>query len=102
LDVPFARVLVFALALTQAVGIADLVLGDACEDACKDDGCGKDCLPGLACRCHCPTAMPALGAHLQVVAKLDTPHVVASCTYDQQAHASPDPSEILHVPRLAV
>ncbi len=99
---PFARVLVLALALTHAVGLADIVLGDACEEACDDDGCGKDCLPGVACRCHCPSGMPALGSRLQAVAKLDTPRVIAPCGYDQQEHMSPDPREILHVPRLFV
>jgi len=100
--VSFARIVVFAIALTHAVGIADLVMDDACDEVCTDDGCGQDCLPGLACRCHCPSAMPALGSHLQAVAKLDPPKVIAPCAYDQQAHASPDPREILHVPRLAV
>jgi hypothetical protein len=46
--------------------------------------------------------MPALGSRLQAVAKLDTPRVIAPCGYDQQEHMSPDPREILHVPRLFV
>ncbi len=99
--VPFARILVFALALTHVVGLADLVLGDECEQVCQDDGCGKDCLPGAACRCHCPSAMPALST-AQVVAKIETPKPVEACAYDQLAHLSPDPREILHVPKLAV
>lgn len=101
LEVPLVRILVFALALTHVVGLADLVLGDECEVLCQDDGCGKDCLPGVACRCHCPSAMPALSAQ-QVVAKIDTPMPVALCAYDQQTHVSPDPREILHVPKRAV
>jgi hypothetical protein len=101
LDVPLVRILVFALALTHVVGIADLVLGDECEQVCQDDGCGKDCLPGAACRCHCPSAMPALGAQ-QVVAKVVTPEPVMLLAYDQQAHLNPDPREILHVPKLAI
>jgi hypothetical protein len=99
--VSFARVLVFAIALTHSVGLADLVFGDACETACEDDGCGKDCLPGADCRCHCPSAMPALGS-VQVVAEIETPQPVEPCAYASQLHASPDPHEILHVPKPAV
>lgn len=95
------RALLLVLALTHLVGLADLVIGDACEQVCEDDGCGKDCLPGAACRCHCPSAMPALSAQ-QVVAKIETPKPVAACAYDHQVHLSPDPREILHVPKLAV
>ena len=79
-----ARIIVFALALTHAVGLADLVIGDSCEEQCTNDGCGKDCLPGLACRCHCPSAMPVLNGGIQAVAKLSTPR------------------EILHVPKRTV
>jgi hypothetical protein len=101
LDVPIARILIFALALTHVVGLADLVLGDDCELLCQDDGCGKDCLPGSTCRCHCPSAMPALTTH-QVVANIETATPVAACAYAQRAHLSPDPREILQVPKLAV
>jgi hypothetical protein len=99
--VPLARILVFALALTHAVGLADLVTDDACEEACSDDGC-TDCLPGVACRCHCPSAMPLLGGQLHAAAKLRTPPSVTVFDLDQRMHASPDPREILHVPRLFV
>jgi len=101
LDVPLVRILVFALALTHVVGLADLVLGDECEQVCQDDDCGKDCLPGAACRCHCPSAMPALMAQ-QGVAKIVTPEPVSLLACAQQAHGSPDPRENLHVPKLAV
>lgn len=97
----WARIFVFAIALTHVVGLADLVLGDDCEAQCQDDGCAKDCVPGAACRCHCPSAMPAIGV-AQAVAKIETPEVVAPSAYDRRAHANPDPREILHVPRRAV
>jgi hypothetical protein len=99
--VSVTRILVFALVLTHVVGIADLVIDDACEETCDDDGCGSDCLPGLACRCHCPSTMPLLGGGAQVIAKLATPHNLAPLVDDQRMHASPDPREILHVPRRA-
>lgn len=97
-----ARIIVFALVLIHAVGVADLVIGDACEDLCTDDGCGADCLPGLACRCHCPSAMPVLGGSLPGVAKLARPRLIRPCVVGQRMHASPEPREILHVPRLVV
>lgn len=96
----FGRIIVFALALTHAVGIADLVFADDCEDACSDDGC-TDCMPGVACRCHCPSTMQATDVSLATV-KLAPPaeRVVASSA--ERVHASPDPREILHVPKRAV
>lgn len=100
LRVPIARVLVFALALTHAVGLADLVVGDACEELCQDDGCAGDCLPGAACRCHCPSAMAAIGS-VHAVAKSAPPEPIDACTYHELAHASPDPREILRVPKLS-
>jgi hypothetical protein len=100
--VPFARILVFALALCHGLGLADLVLGDACEEGCTDHGCGKDCLPGVACRCHFPSAMPLLSGDVKSAAKLDMAKVTPPREGLQRAHASPDPREILHVPRFAV
>lgn len=98
---PLARILVFALALTHAVGLADLVIDDACEEACSDDGCGGDCLPGDACRCHCPSTMPSLGA-VQVVITVTAPRELGPSWAEPGVPASPDPHEILHVPRRAV
>jgi hypothetical protein len=45
--------------------------------------------------------MPALGS-VQVVAEIETPQAVEPCAYASQLHASPDPHEILHVPKPAV
>jgi hypothetical protein len=45
--------------------------------------------------------MPALGS-VQVVAEIETPQPVEPCAYASQLHASPDPHEILHVPKHAV
>jgi hypothetical protein len=97
--VPLVRILVLALALTHVVGLADLVMDDACAEACTDDGCGKDCLPGLACRCHCPSAMPAVGELHQAVVDVAAPREMNAFPEDQRMHGSPDPREILHVPR---
>lgn len=95
---PFARIIVFALALTHAVGLADLVFDDACAETCDDDGC-SDCLPGVACRCHCPSAMPLVEHAAPPLAPLAAAHAVVPATIADRLHASPDPREILHVPR---
>jgi hypothetical protein len=97
---PLVRVLVLALALSHVVGIADFVFDDACEQACQDDDCGKDCMPGTSCRCHCPSAMPAIGG-TEVAATVETPHSVALTRAEQRDHANPDPLEILRVPKHA-
>jgi hypothetical protein len=84
------------------VGLADLVFDDACEEACEDDGCETDCPPGQACRCHCPSALPLLSGTIHSAAKLDAPSNLAAIETQRRAHASPDPREILHVPRHVV
>jgi hypothetical protein len=96
--VSFARIAVFVLALTHVVGLADLVLDDGCEEVCSDDGCGTDCLPGIACRCHCPSGLPLLSSSPQAVAKLATSRSTVPSSVEQRMHESPDPREILRVP----
>lgn len=96
-----ARIIVFALALTHAVGLGDMVMGDACEEECRDDGCGDDCLPGATCRCHLPTAVPAV-SQSPVTSKSSNPREIAPASAAERMHASPDPREILHVPKRAV
>lgn len=98
----FARVAVFVLALTHVVGLADLVLEDACEETCDDEDCSTDCIPGLACRCHCPSAVPLLGSSPQTIAKLAPTQSTVPFSIDERIHESPDPREILHVPKRAV
>lgn len=98
----FARIIVFALALTHAVGLANLVMGDACADECRDDGCGDDCLPGPSCRCHFPTAIPLISQNASASAKLRPPREIEAAFAEERIHLSPDPREILHVPKRAV
>ncbi len=101
-SVPLARILVFALALTHAVGIADLVMDDACGESCEDDGCGDDCLPGVACRCHCSSAALFVSSTAQPITAVTPPRAFVCAPAVSDMHASPDPHEILHVPRRAV
>ncbi|MEO8701751.1 MAG: hypothetical protein ABI867_17020 [Kofleriaceae bacterium] len=93
------RALLLILALLQATGIADLIRREACAAECSDDGCGDDCAPGSDCPCHCPTS-PSIAAPTEVVVKLGNPEPAAIVfERNERAHASPDPREILHVPR---
>lgn len=101
---PLARILVIALALSHAVGIAELVRKATCEEECQDDGCTDECGPNEpSCACHCPTAPTLIGAaKVQVIEQVAMPLVVAPCSGDHRVHANPDPREILHVPRPAL
>lgn len=99
---PLARIIVFAIALTHAVGLADLVLDDACAEACDDDGCGEDCVPGVACRCHCPSAAFFVSSIAQPISAVTPPRLFVRAPISTRLHANPDPREILHVPRRAV
>lgn len=98
---PLARIIVFAIALTHAVGVADLVMDDACGESCEDDGCGDDCLPGVACRCHCPSAALFVSSTAQPITAVTPPRAAVSVQTGARLHTDPDPREILHVPRLA-
>jgi len=103
--VSFPRALLVVLALLQATGIAELVRRATCEEECKSDGCGDDCAPNSdapACVCHCPAASVATAPH---VIESIAPRAVSSVIRFERTerfHASPDPREILHVPRQHV
>jgi hypothetical protein len=101
--VSFPRALLVVLALLQATGIAEVVRRATCEEECKDDGCDDDCAPGSdapACVCHCPAA-PIATAPAHVVETVAAPAVASVIGFErtERFHASPDPREILHVPR---
>lgn len=96
----FTRVVVLALALTHAVGLAEQVRRDNCEEECRDDGCEDDCTPGDTSTCCCHSGIAQLlGVTHQIVAKLELPIVVATLECGQRVHESPDPRAILHVPK---
>ena len=95
------RALLLALALLQAVGIADFMQRIACEEECKQDGCDDkgpcDC---STCACHCP-GTPNLTSASPIAIDAPTPTNPALVVFadTDQLRASPDPREILHVPR---
>ena len=99
------RALLLVLALLQATGIAEVMRRQACEDQCRTDGCKDDCTPGddaPSCPCHCPSATttpPPAIACATVPEPTESTPVVFDRT--ERVHASPDPREILHVPKHA-
>jgi hypothetical protein len=100
------RALLLILALLQATGVMEAMRRDVCADECRDDGCDDDCTPGVgssSCPCHCPnlqTHAPPTLAMITLPAPTEATPVVFDG--DDHAHMSPDPREILHVPRHAV
>jgi hypothetical protein len=102
--VSFARVAVLALALIHGVGLAERVRQATCAEMCDDDddGCPDGCGPSEAsCRCHAPAAAQLVAPAAITVSYAAPPVAVAVSDAGARAHASPDPREILHVPRLA-
>ncbi|MEP6864282.1 MAG: hypothetical protein ABJE66_26920 [Deltaproteobacteria bacterium] len=100
------RALLLVLALLQATGIAEALRREACETECRDDGCDNDCTTGNgspSCPCHCPSAVgiapPAIAVMTLATPSDAKPIVFAG---NDRAQSSPDPREILHVPRRAV
>lgn len=95
------RALLLALALLQAVGITDYMRRVACEEACKADGCDDqgscDC---STCACHCPGAPSLIETRIAAI-EAALPSATATLAFADvdQLRASPDPREILHVPR---
>lgn len=90
-----------ALALMQALGITDYMRRVACEEECQGDGCDDkgpcDC---STCACHCP-GVPSVTAPAAVAIDAAPPKVASPVVFiaDDSLRASPDPREILHVPR---
>lgn len=95
------RALLLALALMQAVGITDYMRRVACEEECKRDGC-DDTGPcdGSTCACHCPGA-PTITAPRTIAVVTAPPKASSPVVFHEtdELRASPDPREILHVPR---
>lgn len=102
---PLSRALLLVLALVQATGLVEVVRRQVCEVECRDDGCDNDCVPGTdssSCPCHCPslqTSLPLLIASFTII-----PAAQPAPLFDSggEIPSSPDPREILHVPRHAV
>lgn len=99
------RALLLVLALIQATGMAEVMRRQVCEAQCRNDGCDNDCTPeneSPGCPCHCPSLQTNLP--LLITAVTIIPATQPAPLFDSRdgIPPSPDPSEILHVPRHAV
>jgi hypothetical protein len=97
------RALLLALALLQAVGVLDVVRRAACEEACRRDGCDGSCTPDNDCpQCPCHgvgSASLAASIAAGVTAEPVSYVTRVSSAGAERRPASPDPREILHIPR---
>jgi hypothetical protein len=96
--------LLLALALLHAAGVIELVRRATCEAACKHDGCDRDGTPGddtPQCPCHGASVTAAAPATIEVGTPAPATQA-AEISFEavNRRHASPDPRDILHVPRL--
>ena len=102
--VGFPRALLLVLALLQAGGIFDFVRRTTCEEECKRNGC-DDCTPdhdSPECSCHCPSGVTAAPIAIELETIAPTPVLELAFDITEQLFPSPDPREILHVPRQHV
>lgn len=98
------RALLLVLALVQATGMAEVMRRQVCEAECRDDGCDNDCTPGTessGCSCHCPSLSPNLPLRIAAVAIIPATQPAPLFDSGDGFPPSPDPREILHVPRRA-
>ena len=100
------RVLLLVLALLQAVGALAAVRRAACEAECRRDGCDGACTPDNDCpQCPChgvgSASLAASIAANVTVGRVAYVTEVSFARVDQHP-SSPDPREILRVPRPAV
>jgi hypothetical protein len=97
------RALLLVLALLQAAGVLDVVRRATCEAACRSDGCDGDGAPVddcPQCPCHCPSSSTLAAPGVTAVAIGPATHLAQiSFGRADRRPSSPDPREILHVPR---
>lgn len=94
----FVRILVLAIALVHAMGIADALELPCAEECADGDDCGDDCAPTCP-TCQCTRAPAGVAAVAESAAfPLRGPPVAAGFRDVDRVVSSPDPREILHVP----
>ena len=96
------RALLLMLALLQATGMAEVLRRQSCEAECRNNGCDDDCTPGNdspSCPCHCPSLQTRVPSPVAAVTMPAPTHAARPFDSDDGFPLSPDPREILHVPR---
>ena len=93
------QVIVLYAVLAQATGLVWASTEDTCASDCRDDGDHRQCPPNCA-DCVCSVHAPATFAMAPVVVVKPLPPPRAlTFPSPRDAAASPDPRDILHVPR---
>ena len=102
IDWPCVRVLsvlVLAVFLGQATAFAALIETDDCDQSCPDDEPGGKC-PPICPSCSCAShSQPSVLVPENLATLIDLPPVVIPQIMDVTPLPTPDPREILHVPK---
>jgi hypothetical protein len=96
--VPFLRVLVLAFAIANASGLMDVMLASDCGAECAETDCDEGC-PPVCPTCHCVVRSPLAVTATPVCGEPPRIARLAPFAEGERDPTSPDPREILHVPR---
>jgi hypothetical protein len=98
------RVLLLVMMVGSATGIslADLTGAEDCDARCEDEADGKSCPPACTtCCCSLRVAAPIVIARASAIVSVPLVSLLEPVAGDT-VPTSPDPREILHVPRSVV
>lgn len=91
-------VLALALFIGQVIGFQELIDRDDCVQRCSGDDANGDCPVGCqSCTC-CPSTRPVFVTQVAGTLPSLTHDIVLTQT--SRVPSSPEPREILHVPKL--
>ena len=94
------QIVVLYAVLAQATGLAWALTEDACATQCDDDDPGdRDQCPPNCPSCVCSTVVHATFAAPVAVLAFELPTSRVTFVEPNEAQPSPDPRDILHVPR---
>ncbi|MBI4510850.1 MAG: hypothetical protein HY698_14545 [Deltaproteobacteria bacterium] len=93
-------IVLLTLFIGQATGLTELVEADECAQPCPGDSPDGHCPPACQfCAC-CPTLRPAVLSQSAAILPSQESHAVIG--EQTETPPSPEPREILHVPKLSL
>ena len=92
-----AMLLACLLATTQMTMLVSVAMGSDCEESCPDDGPGSSCCLCYTCARHLSPPLASLTARAVAPAVVGAARAAVALL-----PVSPDPDEILHVPKYAL
>jgi hypothetical protein len=90
--------LVLALVVSEATGIASMLAGDECNERCPGDAPDGTCPPDCQ-SCACCSLPRVLAPQLAGLVPLPVAHRMVWAS-QHAVPSSPEPAEILHIPKL--